>query len=36
LIAVRDADAAEALMQRHVQFDQIIAMDLLVARLYLV
>lgn len=29
LIVARDAEAAEALMQRHVQFDQITAMDLL-------
>ena len=29
LIAARDGEAAEALMQRHVQFDQITAMDLL-------
>jgi DNA-binding GntR family transcriptional regulator len=31
LIEARDADAAEAMMQRHVQFDQITAMDLLAA-----
>jgi DNA-binding GntR family transcriptional regulator len=31
LIEARDADAAETLMQRHVQFDQITAMDLLAA-----
>mgnify|MGYP006374857653 CR=1 FL=1 len=29
LIFARDSEAAEALMQRHVQFDQITAMDLL-------
>lgn len=31
LIADRDAAGAEALMQRHVQFDQVTAMDLLAA-----
>ena len=31
LIFARNADAAEALMQRHVHFDQITAMDLLAA-----
>lgn len=31
LIVARDAGAAEAMMQRHVQFDQITAMDLLAA-----
>ena len=31
LIVARDASGAEALMQRHVQFDQITAMDLLAA-----
>ena len=31
LIVARDALAAEALMQRHVQFDQVTAMDLLAA-----
>ncbi len=31
LIVARDAAAAEALMQRHVQFDQVTAMDLLAA-----
>lgn len=31
LIFTRNADAAEALMQRHVHFDQITAMDLLAA-----
>ena len=31
LIFARDSEAAEALMQRHVQFDQITAMDLLAA-----
>jgi DNA-binding GntR family transcriptional regulator len=31
LIVARDAVAAEALMQRHVQFDQVTAMDLLAA-----
>ena len=31
LIVTRDAEGAEALMQRHVQFDQITAMDLLAA-----
>ncbi|MEZ5798706.1 MAG: GntR family transcriptional regulator [Paracoccaceae bacterium] len=31
LITGRDSDAAEAMMQRHVQFDQVTAMDLLAA-----
>ncbi|MFN4091252.1 MAG: FCD domain-containing protein, partial [Alphaproteobacteria bacterium] len=31
LIVVRDAAGAEALMARHVQFDQVTAMDLLAA-----
>jgi DNA-binding GntR family transcriptional regulator len=31
LITARDAAGAEAMMQRHVQFDQVTAMDLLAA-----